>query len=256
MESELKFKNKEEKKSLSEIVSLNDNGDFLINLLKLKDLKGSPKHLDKYFGMTLNDKGDVNTTLINDSGMFKNIKEDLKENEDGGLIYKLIKKLDNDSYKKYPLVDLGTNGEIEISIFAQKIGVVGVLAVDIANQIEIDDLNNIKKSERYKNKKFPVLGLNIDMLELLQQLPDNSCNVSLFSINEDIIKSKEYKKELMNQLYRIVPEDGIVINVVSIMDYIKEEFTEKWQDVIKEKGGDATNYIFRKIVKPITKNLS
>lgn len=239
----------EGKRSLEEIVSLNDHGDYLINLLELKALKASPKHI---YGDVMKEIRDSmltgkyrtqrDTLVINDVSSL-----DWELQGDEGMIHETIQEACDDSYKKYPLVDLGSNGRAEIALIAQRVGVPGVIASDIENQMKEESLEECKKHKDYKDKNYPVLNLNIDMLELLQQLPPNSCNISLFAINEDIIHSKEYQEKLLAELFRVVPEDGIVFGNYNIMSRVSQQIDSKWKDLGKENGG-IDGHVFRKVL--------
>lgn len=243
--------NDEGKRSFDDIVFFNDHGDYLVNLLKLKNLKASPKHthgdvieeVEASLLSGVSDNRHRDTLVINDSGTIDNWEFP----GEGQIQKKIVELSSNDKYKKYPLIDLGTNGRAEIAIIAQRVGVPGVIACDIENQIEQNSLNKCKESKEYKDKNYPLLSLNIDMLELLQQLPPNSCNVSMFAINKNIIQSQEYQKKLLDELFRVVPEDGIVFGNRNIMISVSKEPNSKWKDLGKEKGF-YEEYVFKKIV--------
>ena len=228
------LENIKKERLLEEIVLLNDNASSLIGTLGLKKLKAQ-----------VNYKQNFETRVINNSGMMKHEKIDeyVVNRFD-----QFAGKLFSENYKKYPLVDLGTNGEAYISILAQNIGVPGVVATDVENQITQDSLNSLKESDKYENKNFPVLGLKIDMLELLKQLPNNSCNVSMFAIDGIIIASEKYENELFEQLYRVVPEEGVVISRNSVLDHLSKDKLEflKWKHICDPEDDDV-DVIFTKI---------
>ena len=187
------------KEKINEIITLNDNGDFLIESLNLKNLKTTKKH-----------PLDERTRVLNNTGTFSPSVERLMRAK--------IDELQFEQYKKYPLIDIGTNGKSRISIFAQNIEVPGVIAVDIARQIDEGRFKELKETAEYKNKQFPVVGLKIDMLDLLRQIPDGTCNVSFFSIDSFVVQSNEYRKDMITELLRVVPKDGLIISESSFVD--------------------------------------
>lgn len=204
-----------DQRNFKEILSLNDNGDELIKLLNLDNIKAS-----KDFNMA--------NTLAYGNWNYDNFKMKM------GFVDTCIsgyEKQFGQGYKKYPIVDLGSGGNPFIAILGQKLGLKGLVAVDVGRQIESDELKKAKNSAEYIDKNFPLVGFKIDMLEFVKQLPDNSCNVSMFSIDSYIIKSDLYALELMKQIKRINPDEGFVISFHSKLDVDKGDYSSMFDQV-------------------------
>lgn len=231
---ENKFESKQgnpEQRNFKDILTINDNGEDLIKSLHLEDLKASKE--GAFAGDTI---AYGNSSLEN----FKT-KMSYVDNFIEGYESKFGKE-----YQEYPLIDLGTDGNPYISILAQSLGVKGLISIDIANQISKESLTALKDYPEYLNKDFPVVGLKIDMLEFIKQLPDNSCNISMFSIDSFIIKSDLYAIELTNHIKRVVPNEGIVVSFASLLDVREDEFShlfDRVNGIFFKKKLTNSNYI-------------
>jgi hypothetical protein len=201
-------------KSLEEIVIHQNNADSIIEKLNLKNIKAVKTKSDL--------EKSRETFLINSSGMIDynmvfNIKQSLetifKENKESYF-----------SFKNYPLVDLGSNGEFgSLSFLAESIGFNGLLISDINKNSRINE-------EIIEKTKIPFIELNIDMLELVSQLPDSSSNFSLFAIDNAIIRDKNYMESLIKNIERVVPTGGLVISSNSIFEKRNiKDFNSKWK---------------------------
>ena len=116
-----------------------------------------------------------------------------------------------DLLKNKPLIDLGCGPAPEsesgkMESFAQKMGASEYIGVD-AFSVDED-----KKFVRTGGKgKFPAEYLKRDMLEYAQSSPENFGNVVMNGIDESIITSNEYAKNLMAEIARVVPEGGVAM---------------------------------------------
>ncbi|MCA9356152.1 hypothetical protein KC852_01360 [Candidatus Nomurabacteria bacterium] len=158
-----------------------------------------------YFGIEsvfINKKPE--TRLINFSGTVCMYREVVR-------YYKLSKIIESvPNYEKYNLVDLGSNGDPFIIRFAKEMKIPGLVCVDIWEQFE-------PESEKFLGD-LPMLGIQMDMLAFLENLPNKCTNISMFAIDIAIICDKSYRNEMYHHLSRVVPDDGVVFSMNSIME--------------------------------------
>ncbi len=205
-------------RTFPEILAFSQNSESLVQQLNLSEVKAK-KTKEKLEGETTNFFNTVGSTYL----YFIKVMKDPR-------IKEIIER--EKEYKKYPLVDLGSNGETSIVAIAQKMGMEGVVLSDLVQHLDKEALNEtsilpnaietqtfmmlfnkiMTPEIEYKIKEnYPILDLDIDMLELMEQLPDHSANVSLFSIDSDIISDLEYRKKLFKEILRVVPEGGLLL---------------------------------------------
>ncbi|MEZ6209179.1 MAG: hypothetical protein R3B64_01225 [Candidatus Paceibacterota bacterium] len=118
---------------------------------------------------------------------------------------------DMQACEKYNLIDLGSDGNTFIIKFAQNLNLPGLVCVDICKQFSPGTKN--------LTGDLPVLGIKMDMLAFLENLPNKCANISMFAIDTAIAYDKEYRKEMYYHLNRVVPDDGVVFSVDSIIEY-------------------------------------
>ncbi len=139
------------------------------------------------------------------------------------------------------VVDIGNGGNMALRIdaqFLQRNGFKGkVIGVDPFRNFDEVDTSNGLTTEAIKR----------DGLSYLLDQPDGSENILCSNLEYEIIDNRDYARALVEEILRVVPEDGlfICINSSALCPIAKSIFPYSYE--IKD---DANTYLFTK--KPIT----
>ena len=124
-----------------------------------------------------------------------------------------VDQLQSKAFQEYPLVDLGTGGQIDTIEFAYQIGFNGFVGIDVDRQIDP------QYSPPKEMEDFEILGIQMEMLHFLENLPDNSCNISLFGIDTFVMPINTDRNAIKKEIQRVVPKDGIIfVSSINILD--------------------------------------
>ena len=142
--------------------------------------------------------------------------------------------------KNRVLIDIGAGPiggmENHVLIFVKKLDVKSYIAVELYH---FDDESTLSKESKSLSKKYKIKISLIkkDMLTFLNSLPDNFGNILISGIDDTIIPETFYRRSLVQEIVRVIPKGGIIINKKSLIsDFEKYLPNEKMKLLFNEYG--------------------